>query len=53
MSYAHPLEGKAWGAGLPESPVMPNPGFRRILQISARTDACDGTAQGVTIWRNR
>jgi hypothetical protein len=28
MSYGPPLEGKAWGADPPKSPVMLNPQFR-------------------------
>jgi hypothetical protein len=33
MFYAPPLEGKAWGADLPKSPVMLNPQFKRAQPI--------------------
>jgi hypothetical protein len=33
MFYAPPLEGKAWGADLPKSPVMLNPQFKGIQPI--------------------
>jgi hypothetical protein len=33
MFYAPPLEGKAWGADLPKSPVMLNPQFKGAQPI--------------------
>jgi hypothetical protein len=33
MSYAPPLEGKAWGAYLPKSPVRLNPQFKGAQPI--------------------
>lgn len=33
MFYAPPLEGKAWGADLPKSPVMLNPQFKGVQPI--------------------
>jgi hypothetical protein len=33
MFYAPPLDGKAWGADLPESPVMLNPQFKGVQPI--------------------
>lgn len=33
MFYAPPLDGKAWGADLPKSPVMLNPQFRGAQPI--------------------
>jgi hypothetical protein len=33
MFYAPPLDGKAWGADLPKSPVMLNPQFRGVQPI--------------------
>jgi hypothetical protein len=33
MFYAPPLEGKAWGADLPKTPVMLNPQFKGAQPI--------------------
>lgn len=46
MFYAPPLEGKAWGADLPKSPVMLNPQFKGVQPIDVFVVAVGSWSDG-------